>query len=320
MNTPRLSIVLPVYNESGNIDSLFSRLIAVLSSAGFSYEIIAVNDGSSDDSWRRLTEQARRNKSVKAVNFQRNYGQTAAIAAGIALSDGEIIIPMDADLENDPADIPRLVAKISEGYDVVSGWRQSRWKKQWLTRKIPSLAANKFISLASGVSLSDFGCTLKAYRREVLNGLNLYGDMHRFMAAYAVWNHNARVTEMPVSYTPRTHGKSNYGLNRTWKVMLDVLTMKFLTNYSSRPSHFFGNVGLVMILLGVIAGAFSVYFRFSAAHQKDIIQTPLPVIMAMFIIVGVMLILIGLLAEIIMRTYHESRGKEAYMIKEKINI
>ncbi len=314
------SIILPIYNEEGNLPELFERLHATLSTLPGTHEIVAVNDGSQDNTWRALELHAGSNKNIKAVNFRRNYGQTAAIMAGISLSRGDVIIPIDADLENDPADIPRILAKLNEGYDVVSGWRKDRWRKQWLTRKLPSVAANKLISWMSGVRLSDFGCTLKAYRKEVLTGLNLYGDMHRFMAAYAVWNHNARVTEIPVAYTPRTRGKSNYGLNRIWKVLLDLLTMKFLTDYASRPIHLFGNVGLVSIVLGIISGLSALYFRFSTNHHKDFIQTPLPVIMTMFIVIGVMLILMGLLAEIMMRTYHESRGKPIYTIKQTINL
>lgn len=314
-----ISIVIPIYNEANNLDELFERLESTLNKEKISYEIIAVNDGSRDDTWKRLEAHANRNPQIRAINFQRNYGQTAAIAAGIAHSTGKIIIPIDADLENDPADIPRLLEKLNEGHDVVSGWRKNRWQGQWLTRKMPSLLANKLISWTSGVALSDFGCTLKAYRKEVLVGLNLYGEMHRFMAAHAVWNHNAKVTEIPVTYIPRKQGRSNYGLNRSWKVMLDLLTMKFITGYASRPIHLFGFVGFISIILGVIAGAVSVYLRFSVKYHATIIQTPLPVIMAMFIIVGVMLILMGLLAEILMRTYHESRGKPIYTIKEKIN-
>ncbi len=314
-----ISIVIPIYNEAGNLDELFEHLENTLNQEKISYEIIAVNDGSRDDTWKRLEFHANRNPQIRAINFQRNYGQTAAISAGITHSAGDVVIPMDADLENDPADIPRLLSKLNEGYDVVSGWRQNRWQNQILSRKIPSILANKLISVVSGVPLSDFGCTLKAYRREVLNGLNLYGDMHRFMAAHAVWNHNAKVTEIPVAYTPRKQGVSNYGLNRSWKVLLDLLTMKFMTGYASRPIHFFGLVGFISIMLGVISGAVAVYLRFSVKYHATIIQTPLPTIMAMFITVGVMLILMGLLAEILMRTYHESRGKPTYTIKEKIN-
>jgi len=316
----KLSVVIPVYNEADNLDELFECLEKTLDQEKISYEIIAVNDGSRDGTWQRLESHARRNPQIRAINFQRNYGQTAAISAGIANSKGEVVVLIDADLENDPADIPKLLKKLNEGYDVVSGWRQNRWQDQWLIRKLPSLLANKLISWTSGVVLSDFGCTLKAYRQEVLVGLNLYGDMHRFMAAYAVWNHNARVAEILVTYTPRKHGKSNYGLNRTWKVLLDVLMMKFMTRYASRPLHLFGNIGFISILLGIISGIVAIYFRLSVVNHKDFIQTPLPVIMAMFIIVGVLLILMGLLAEILMRTYHEVQGKPTYITKETINI
>lgn len=316
----KISIVIPIYNEAGNLDELFGRLKEVLSRENLSYEIIAVNDGSYDNSWELLESYARLDKNIKVINFRRNYGQTAALAAGIAHSTGDVIIPIDADLENDPSDIPTFINKLNEGFDVVSGWRKDRWQNQLLSRKIPSVIANKLISLTSGVALSDFGCTLKAYKREVLDGLNLYGDMHRFMAAHAVWNHNAKVAEIPVSYIPRRQGKSNYGLNRSWKVLLDLLTMKFMTGYASRPIHLFGLIGFISIILGVISGLVAVYLRFSTVFQADFIQTPLPVIMAMFVIVGVLLVLMGLLAEILMRTYHEARGKPTYAIKKKINL
>ena len=316
----KISIVIPIYNEASNLDELFGRLKEVLSRERLSYEIIAVNDGSYDNSWELLESYTRLDKNIKAINFRRNYGQTAALAAGIAHSTGDVIIPIDADLENDPFDIPRLINKLNEGFDVVSGWRKDRWQKQLFSRKIPSILANKLISLVSGVSLSDFGCTLKAYKREVLNELNFYGDMHRFMAAHAVWNHNARIAEIPVAYTPRKQGKSNYGLNRSWKVLLDLLTMKFMTGYASRPIHLFGLIGFISVTLGIISGLAAVYLRFSTVHQADLIQTPLPVMMAMFIIVGVIMVLMGLLAEILMRTYHEARGKPTYAIKKKINL
>lgn len=316
----KISIVIPIYNEAGNLNELFSRLKEVLNRDKLTYEIIAVNDGSYDNSWELLESYAHSDKNIKAINFRRNYGQTAALAAGIAHSTGDVIIPIDADLENDPFDIPRLISKLDEGFDVVSGWRKDRWQNQLLARKIPSVLANKLISFASGVSLSDFGCTLKAYKREVLSGLNLYGDMHRFMAAHAVWNHNAKVAEIPVVYVPRKQGKSNYGLNRSWKVLLDLMTMKFMTGYANRPIHLFGLIGFISIILGVISGLVAVYLRFSTTHQADFIQTPLPVIMAMFIIVGVLLVLMGLLAEILMRTYHEARGKPTYTVKKKINL
>jgi glycosyltransferase involved in cell wall biosynthesis len=314
------SIILPIYNEAGSLDELFRRIKAAFNDGQVEYEVIAVNDGSSDNTRQILESQAKLDSTVKVINLQRNYGQTAAVAAGIAHAKGSIIVPIDADLENDPADIPRLLQRIHEGYDVVSGWRKNRWRNQWLARRIPSMAANKLISAISGVKLSDFGCSLKAYRREVLKGLRLYGDMHRFMAAYAVWNHEARITEIEVSYTPRTCGKSNYGLNRIWKVLLDLLTFKFLSDYANRPIHLFGIIGIFSILAGLAAGALSVYFKISAVHHKDFVQTPLPAIMTMFVVVGVMLILMGLHAEILMRTYHESQEKPTYSIKDTINI
>lgn len=310
----KLSIVVPIHNEKENIQPLAEKLKQVLS--GYDWEAIFVDDGSRDGSHEELQKIAEGN--IKAITLQKNFGQTAAIAAGVDHTSGEVIIPMDGDLENDPADIPKLLAKLNEGYDVVSGWRTSRWQGQFFTRRLPSAAANWLISKVSGVRLHDYGCTLKAYRADVLKSIKLYGDMHRFIAAYAYWN-GARVTEIPVNYAPRKFGKSNYGLGRIWRVLLDLITLKFLSGYATRPLHLFGSIGMISILIGIIAGGFAVYFKFSAAHQKDFIQTPLPVIMAMLVVVGVMLILMGLLAEILVRTYHESQGKPTYTIKQKTN-
>jgi len=313
------SIVVPIYNEERSLPELFERLHGALSKLSGQYEIIAVNDGSRDNSQAVLADLASANSNVRVLNFSRNFGQTAAIDAGIRHAKHDIVIPIDADLENDPADIPRLMAKMGEGFDVVSGYRKDRWQGNWLSRKLPSLMANKLISWLSGVQLSDFGCTLKAYRREVVENLRLYGDMHRFIPAYASWNFNARITEIPVSHTPRKHGKSNYGLGRIWKVVLDLLVLKFFADYSRRPIHLFGSMGSISILLGLVAGVLSIYFKFSVAYHKDFIQTPLPVLMAMLIVVGVILIMMGLLAEILIRTYFENHNQESYQIKEKIN-
>lgn len=313
-----VSVVVPIYNERENIRPLAERLRSVL--AGRSYEVIFVDDGSYDGSADVLWEVTKdMGGEVKVIFLQRNFGQTAALAAGVDHAAGEIIIPMDGDLENDPADIPQLLSKLQEGYDVVSGWRVARWQGQFFTRKFPSLFANWLISYFAGIRLHDYGCTLKAYRAEVLKRIKLYGEMHRFVAAYAHWN-GAKVTEVPVNYQKRTYGRSSYGLNRIWKVVLDLLTLKFLSGYATRPLHLFGSVGIISILIGLVAGGFAVYFKFAEVHQKDFIQTPLPVIMAMMMVVGVMLIMMGLLAEILVRTYHESQGKTTYTIKEKINL
>jgi len=312
----KISVVIPIYNEAGNLGELFSRLKEVLNKEKLSYEIIAVNDGSQDNTWQILESYAKSNKNIKAINFRRNYGQTAAIMAGISLSGGDVIIPIDADLENDPADIPHVLAKLNEGYDVVSGWRKDRWSKKWLTRKLPSVTANKLISWISGVKLSDFGCTLKAYKKEVLAGLNLYGEMHRFIPAYAFWN-GAKVIEIPVSYQQRKFGVSNYGMGRTFRVLMDLIVMKFLSKYLNRPMHFFGGIGSIILSIGLLAGLAAVILRFMGLH---LVQTPLPIFSALFIIVGVQMIVLGVVAEMIMRVYYESQKKTPYQIQEKINL
>jgi len=227
-------------------------------------------------------------------------------------------VPMDSDLENHPEDIPKMIEKLNEGYDIVSGWRRDRWQGQAITRRLPSDAASWLISVISGLKLHDHGSMLKVYRGDLLKGIKLYGDMHRFMAAYLSWQ-GARVVEFPINHTPRKYGKSNYGLNRVFKVVLDLITLKFLISYFHKPMHFFGGAGLISIFLGLVAAIFAIYFKFSTINQKDFISTPLPVIMALFFIVGVLFILMGLLAEILVRTYHESQGKKTSEVKEKIN-
>lgn len=312
-----ISIIIPIHNEKENIGLLLPKLRAVL--AGRSHEIIFIDDGSTDGSGDILGDLASTGDQVKAIFLQKNFGQTAAIAAGIDHAIGEVIIPMDGDLENDPADIPKLLAKLEEGYDIVSGWRMKRWQNEFFTRKLPSSLANWLISRIAGVRLHDFGCTLKAYRAEIIKSIKLYGEMHRFITAYAYWN-GAKITEIPVNYIPRVHGQTHYGFNRVWRVIFDLLTLKFLSGYATRPLHLFGSVGLISILLGLTAGGFAVYFKFSETNHKDFIQTPLPVLMATLVIVGIMFVMIGLLAEILVRTYHESQGKTIYQIKDKINL
>jgi glycosyltransferase involved in cell wall biosynthesis len=314
----KVSIVVPVYNEARSLPELTSRLGGVLENLSRDYEIIFVNDGSKDETPKVLNRLAEENSRVKVLHLQKNYGQTAAIAAGLEHATGETIVLIDSDLENHPEDIPRLLAKLSEGYDVVSGWRQDRWQNQMLSRRLPSWAANKLISSLSGLDLNDYGCTLKAYKAPAIKGIRLYGDMHRFIPAYLAWQ-GSRVAELPVSYTPRKYGHSKYNLNRTFKVVLDLVALKFLTRYFNKPMHFFGGAGLASIFLGAISGGAAVYFKFSTAHHKDFIQTPLPVLTALFAIVGVLFILMGLLAEIMVRVYHESQNKTVHVVKEKIN-
>ena len=311
----KLSIILPIYNESPNISILFAALQKVLQP--YQYEIIAVNDGSRDDSFEQLKKLCHENKNIKAINFKKNFGQSAAFNAGIHHASGDVLILMDSDLENDPQDIPALLAKIEEGYDVVSGWRQNRWKGQWLKRKLPSLIANKLISYISGVKLQDYGCMLKAYKKEVIKDVVLYGEMHRFIPVYCSW-HGGRVTEIPVNYKPRQFGKSNYGVFRTYRVILDLILIKFLEKYMQRPIHFFGGIGIISCLISFITGLAALYYKFTG--QKTLIETPLPTICAMFFTIGIQMILIGVIAEILMRTYYESQKKSPFSIKEKINL
>lgn len=309
-----LSIILPIYNEEESIPELFQALENAVSR--YSYEIIAVNDGSADQSLAALKKLAAQDERVKVINFRHNYGQTAAINAGIQSADGDIVVLIDSDLENDPADIPALIGKLDEGYDVVSGWRQKRWGGQYLTRKLPSLMANRLISKVSGVKLHDYGCTLKAYRRDVIQGVHLYGQMHRFIPVYCSWQ-GGKVTEMPVNYQPRKYGKSNYGISRTYKVVLDLLMIRFMDKYMQRPIHFFGGAGFLAFIVAFAAAALAVFFKVTG--EKDFVETPLPVMTAMFFIIGILMILLGVIAEMQMRTYYESQNKFPFQIKEKIN-
>jgi dolichol-phosphate mannosyltransferase len=311
---PHVSLVIPVYNEAESLPHLFAALAPVL--AGIDHEIVCVNDGSTDASMGVLAAEAARNPRLKVIDFRRNFGQTAAINAGIQHAAGGILVLMDSDLENDPADIPRLLAKLEEGYDVVSGWRRERWADRWLTRRLPSRAANRLISWISGVRLHDYGCTLKAYRRDVLSNVALYGQMHRFIPVYCHWQ-GGRVGELPVAYRPRRFGRSNYGLFRTYKVLLDLLLIRFLDRFMTNPIHFFGGAGFLSFLLAGLAAAAAAYYKLSG--QKDLIQTPLPVMVAMFLIVGLLMVLLGILAEVLMRTYYESRGARPYSIRSTIN-
>jgi len=312
-----ISVIVPIFNERENIKPLVERVISRLD--GRDFELILVDDGSNDGSAQILVETAKRDLRVKVMMLNKNYGQTAAIAAGIDASHGSVIVLMDGDLENDPADILKLTAKLDEGFDVVSGWRKDRWNHKWFTRKLPSCFANWLVSRVSGLTLHDYGCTFKAYRADVLKRVRLYGDMHRFIPAYAFWS-GAKIVEVPVSYSPRTFGVSKYGIGRARGVILDLVLMRFLAGYAQRPLLFFGNIGYAFVAIGCAAGALAVYYKFSHSHQKDFVETPLPVIMAMFVVVGILFVMMGLLAEIIMRTYHEAQGKKIYSVKEKINL
>ncbi len=311
-----LSVIIPVYNEAENLPALYARLTPVLAAIDLPWELIFINDGSVDGSRQILDQLADQNARVKVIHFKRNFGQTAAMMAGIDFARGDVLVSMDGDLQNDPADIPRCLAALAEGYDVCSGWRKER-QDSALKRTIPSRIANFLISRLSGVRLHDYGCTLKAYRKEVIKGVKLYGEMHRFIPIYASWQ-GARVTEIPVTHHPRLHGTSKYGLERTVKVLLDLIVVKFLAQYAQKPIYVFGCVGLANILIAVLAAGASLYYKFFG--DKSFISTPLPLLFVLTSITGVMCILMGLLAEIVIRTYYESQNKPVYLIAEQRNL
>jgi glycosyltransferase involved in cell wall biosynthesis len=311
-----LSIVIPVYNEQDNIFPLHERVSAVMRQNGSDYEIIVVNDGSTDLTEANLKAVAGKDSRFKIVNFRRNFGQTAAMMAGIDFASGSIIIGLDGDLQNDPADIPRLLDKLAEGYDVVSGWRVNR-KGGLFNRRLPSFIANRLISLISGIHLHDYGCTLKAYKKEAVKGVKLYGEMHRFIPIYASWQ-GGKVTEIPVNDLPRSHGHSKYGLDRVVKVILDLMVVKFLASYANKPIYVFGGFGLAAIALAFVAGLFALYLKFF--ENTSFILTPLPLLVALAFITGVMSILMGLIAEMNMRTYYESQDKQVYLVRDTVNL
>jgi dolichol-phosphate mannosyltransferase len=314
---PEISIFLPVYNEEPNLLPLHAKLDLALKALGRTSEIIYVDDGSTDGSLKVLRELARLDSRVRVVAFKRNYGQTAAMAAGIDAAQGEVLIPMDADLQNDPADIVRLLDKLDEGYDVVSGWRKHRQDKM-VTRKIPSMLANRLISWIGGVPLHDYGCSLKAYRRESLEDVKLYGEMHRFIPIYAAWA-GASVTEIPVEHHARTMGQSKYGLSRTVKVVFDLITIKFMASYQTKPLYLFGWAGLLTFGVTLLSALLAFLMKFADwPHHADFIQTPLPVVAMVTLVLGVQLFLMGLLAEMMVRTYHESQAKSIYAVRERI--
>jgi glycosyltransferase involved in cell wall biosynthesis len=312
----RISIVIPVYNEAENLPLLHDSLIKNMTEGGLPWEVIYVDDGSHDGSLAVLEELAAQDgQHVTVVSFRRNFGQTAAIAAGIDHAQGDVIVLMDADLQNDPVDIPMMVDKIKEGYDVVSGWRVNRQDKL-ITRKLPSNTANWLISTVTGVHLHDYGCTLKAYRREVLTGFRLYGEMHRFIPAYAS-SVGASIIEVPVHHHARKYGKTKYGLNRTLKVILDLFTVKFLISYSSKPIYLFGGFGLVMMTISAITLLLLLIRR--QVFGVGISQSPFFLVSTTLMIMGFQSILMGLIAELLARTYHESQQKPIYFVRRVIN-
>lgn len=291
-------------------------IINVCSHNKYSYELLFINDGSNDNTQEILDELACKDRNCKVINMKLNFGQTAALMAGITNCSGETIILMDGDLQNDPEDIPKLLEKLDEGFDVCSGWRKDR-KDPYLTRKLPSQIANYLISKISGINLNDYGCTLKAYRRDIIKDIKLYGEMHRFIPIYASWV-GAKTTEITVNHRPRIHGKSNYGLNRIFKVILDLIVVKFLSGYSQKPIYIFGGFGLINFLCSILSFGAMIYYKFWG--EKSFVETPLPLLVVLFFLMGFFSILTGLLAEILLRTYHESQNKPTYLIKNTHNI
>jgi glycosyltransferase involved in cell wall biosynthesis len=311
---PELSLFLPVLDEEENLREMHAKIAAALDALGKTAEVIYVDDGSTDQSLQILKEIAASDDRVCVISLRRNYGQTAAMSAGIDAARGEILIPMDADLQNDPADIARLLEKLDDGFDVVSGWRKNRQDKL-VSRKIPSQIANKIISWIGGVHLHDYGCSLKAYRREVLQDVKLYGEMHRFIPIYASWA-GARVTEIPVDHHARTRGRSKYGISRTVKVIFDLITIKFMAEYQTKPLYVFGAFGMLAFLISLIAGVWAVVLKI--AYGTSFILTPLPIITVVMLAISVQFFLMGLLAELLVRTYHESQDKAIYAVRERI--
>ena len=313
--SPDLSVVIPIYNESPNVRQLHAELTATLEAWGRPYEIVAVDDGSSDDSFQILSALHAADPRLIVIRFRRNFGQTAAFAAGFAQARGAIIVTSDGDLQNDPRDIPALVAELERGADIVCGWRRDR-KDTWLTRRLPSMIANRLISASTGVRLHDYGCSLKAFRAEVVKPLRLYGEMHRFIPAIAS-EIGVRITEQEVSHRARMHGTSKYGLSRTVRVVLDLLTVKYLLDYSKRPLQIFGLVGLLFGGLGSLILLWLVGVKF-IGHQ-GIGDRPLLLLGILLVFTGVQLVTIGLLAEMQARTYHESQNKATYVVRDVLS-
>jgi len=309
-----LSIVLPVFNEVENLEALHSRITEVLKPAGAEYEVIYVDDGSSDGSWRVLRELAAADSRVRLVRFRRNFGQTAALAAGIAHARLPVVVTLDADLQNDPVDIPRLVATLGESCDVAAGWRRDR-HDPWITRRLPSRAANLLIRWITGVPLHDSGCTLRAYKREIITDVKLYGEMHRFLPVLSAWV-GARIAEVEVTHHPRTHGVSKYGPVRIFKVFIDLLTVKFIGDFSARPNYIFGGFGLLNLGMGA-ASFVVVVLRALGGHVE---ATPLIFLMLLFFITGTLSLFIGFLAEIVIRGFFDAQRKPTYYIRETVGL
>ncbi len=311
-----LSVVIPAYNEEENIPILYEKLKKVLDGIGQDYEVIFVDDCSTDGTYQRLRELAEKDHRLKVIRFKRNYGQTAAMSAGFEHAKGEVIITLDADLQNDPEDIPLLLEKLKEGYHIVSGWRKDR-KDPFLSRKLPSAIANWLISKITGVHLHDYGCTLKAYRAEVVKDLELFGDMHRFLPALTK-RRGAKVAEVVVRHHPRMFGKSKYGIGRTVRVLLDIMLVKFLNEYINKPLYMFGSVGFLLLGLGVFSLFYLIFLKLFM--EEPIGRRPLLILSVLFILAGIQLISTGLLAELLVRIYYRTKDTRPYIIQEKINL
>ena len=310
-----LSVVVPVYNEVENLGELHRQLTRTLHEMDSSYEILYVDDGSRDGSFSLLRKIREDDDHVVVVRFRRNFGQTAAFSAGFDHARGQVVVTLDADLQNDPADIPRLLAAMDEGFDVVSGWRRDRQDRFW-SRRVPSMIANRLISIVTGVRLHDYGCSLKAYDHEVAKSLRLYGEMHRFIPALASWM-GVEVTEIPVSHRPRVHGKSKYGISRTVRVLLDLLTVRFLLSYAVRPMQLFGLLGLVGALVGLGLGIYLSVLKIF--YGQTIGSRPLLLFAVLAMLAGIQMLTMGLLGELVVRTYHETQGKPTYVIRETLD-
>lgn len=310
-----LSIVLPLFDERDSLRALHEELGRVLAPLGLSYEVLFIDDGSRDGSFELLRELKRSDSRIRVLRLARNSGLTAALACGLKNAQGEIVVAMDADGENDPADVPRLIDKLREGYDLVSGWRMERWRDARLTRRLPSLAANDLISRLTGVRLHDYGCTLKAYRRELAQRLMLYGEMHRFVPAIAA-ELGAQICELPVNFRPRRAGRSKFGISRIVRTMLDLATVLFLAGYATRPAQLFGAIGLGLSGLGGLWTAVLVFEKVVGGHP--LANRPALLLAVLLVVVGVQFVSLGLLGEMLARTYHESQNKPIYVIKERL--
>ena len=309
---PEISVVVPMRNESPNVAELHAELSAVLDAFGRPYEILVIDDGSTDDTFAKLAALQRRNPRLRVIRFRRNFGQTAAFAAGFARARGRYIVTFDGDLQNDPTDIPAMIEKIAEGPDIVAGWRKER-KDAFLNRRLPSMIANTVISFATGVKLHDYGCSLKVFRAEVVKSMKLYGEMHRFLPAIAA-EQGVDIVEHVVNHRKRVHGKSKYGISRTIRVVLDLMTVKFLSSYSTRPLQMFGGVGFGMGLFGAVICAYMAYLKI--VYNPGIANRPLLLLGVLLILGGINLVMTGLLGEMLSRTYHESQNKPIYVIRE----